>query len=65
MFTKQDYREYFTDLKKAEEKMIQCLNEILPEISDVNVVKTLNRIYDDEIRHLNLEKELFAILDGQ
>lgn len=65
MFTKQDYIEYFTDLEKAEGKMIKCLNDILPEISDADVLKTLNSIRSDELRHLNLEKELFAILDGQ
>jgi len=65
MFTEQDYREYFADLEKAEKKMIQCLDDILPEISDTDILKTLNSIRSDELRHLNLEKELFAILDKQ
>ncbi|MDD5064102.1 MAG: hypothetical protein PHQ35_05000 [Phycisphaerae bacterium] len=64
MFTEQDYRGYFTDLEKAEESMIQCLDEILSEISDADVLKTLKGIRSDEFRHLGLEKELFAILDG-
>ena len=65
MFTEQDYREYFADLKKAEGKMIQCLDNILPDITDAELLKTLNGIHNDELRHLNLEKELFAILGGQ
>ncbi|MBN1787661.1 MAG: hypothetical protein JW806_04635 [Sedimentisphaerales bacterium] len=63
MFTEQDYREYFTDLQNAERKMIECIDKILPEISDADVIKTLNTIHSDEFRHLNLEAELFAMLD--
>jgi demethoxyubiquinone hydroxylase (CLK1/Coq7/Cat5 family) len=62
MFTEQDYREYFADLEKAEGKMIKCLDDILPDITDAELLKTLNSIRSDELRHLNLEKELFAIL---
>ncbi|MFA6186782.1 MAG: hypothetical protein WC770_06185 [Phycisphaerae bacterium] len=65
MFTEQDYREYFADLEKAEGKMIKCLDEILSDISDADVAKTLNSIHNDEFRHLNLEKELLAILNVQ
>lgn len=63
MFTEQDYRGYFTDLQKAERNMICCLDKILPEVSDADVLKVLSIIRRDEFRHLEMEKGLFAILD--
>jgi hypothetical protein len=63
MFTEQDYRDYFTTLQNAERQMIECSEKILSEISDSDIKDRLNNIHNDELRHLTLEKELFAILD--
>ena len=63
MFTEQDYRDYFAALQNAERQMIKSLNEILLELSDVEVKKILNNVRNDEFRHLKLEDELFAVLE--
>jgi len=43
--------------------MIKCAYKILSEVSDADVRNALNNLRNDELRHLGLVKELFAILE--
>ena len=62
MFTEIDYENYFNAIQKLEEKMLHCVADIISKISDVELLKILNRIREDEIAHLHLVDELFAEL---
>jgi hypothetical protein len=63
MFTETDYRMYFTAIRDADRKMAERLNRMIPNISEPEIVNELTHIRNQELSHLKLEEELFAILD--
>ena len=62
MFTEIDYENYFNAIQQLEEKMLHCVEKIISNISNAELLKILNRIREDEIAHLQLVDELFALL---
>ena len=62
MFTKQDYKSYFTQARNVEIKMIGMLEDILSDVSDQKVTKVLRMILKDEFRHKTLAEEVIQSL---
>lgn len=65
MFTEKDYRDYFTIIQETEKKMLSSVDKIISAISDPAIQRILIDIHNVELRHLQLEDELFTILEEQ
>lgn len=65
MFTEQDYQSYFVAIQETEKKMISNIDFILSGISNPRIRNILIGIRNVEFKHLQLEDELFAILEEQ
>lgn len=53
----------FLEVKGIEEAMLARYEEILSEITDPSMKKSLNEIISDEKRHLKNAKEMIRILE--
>ncbi|MBW8001877.1 MAG: hypothetical protein FVQ80_07615 [Planctomycetes bacterium] len=62
MFTEIDYENYFNAIQQIEEKMLHDVEKIISQTSDAELLEILNGIREDEIVHLHLVDELFALL---
>ena len=62
MFTKQDYKKYFTQAMDVEIKMIGMLEDILSDVSDQKTAKVLRMILKDEFRHKILAEEIIQFI---
>lgn len=65
MFTEKDYRDYFTTIQETEKKMLSGVDKIISAISDSAIQRVLIDIRNVELKHLQLEDELFSIIEEQ
>ena len=54
MYTKVEYLQYIGSMKEAEMSMIEQLKHVLSLVKDPEVIKVLNQIFSEEIRHNQL-----------
>ena len=59
MFTKEDYRQYFEEIALTERAMVYQLEDVINSIEDTDIIKPLETIGMDEIRHYGLMMQLF------
>lgn len=62
MFTKEDYQEYFSQIQKKENQMVEFVKNHLRDIKNDDIATGLKEILKDEIRHSEIAKELFEFL---
>lgn len=62
MFTKKDYKKYFTELYAVEKKMQKHGTELLKLIDNIEAQKLLKTLIDDEIRHAKLVKDMLKLI---
>lgn len=60
MFTKEDYIRYFEDLSHVERKMIYMVNGAIAQLSDPQVINSLNRVAADEAKHYSYILDLLS-----
>lgn len=64
MFTKEDYENYFEQLARVERKMTYGVYDLGREIHDPSIVRILQKVGDDEVRHYGyILKMLRAVAD--
>ena len=63
MFTKNEYKQYFTAIQNADKKMVKHLSEIISKISDPEIIKRLDAIKKQEQYHLTLSDELLTLVE--
>jgi len=62
MFTKEDYKEYFTTIEEKEKGMVVYLEKIKGVIEDRAVIERIDLVLKDEIMHVKLARKLFEYL---
>lgn len=63
MFTKHDYKQYFSAIQNADRNMVKHLNNVLSKVSEPQIIQKLTHIRDQEMYHLQLSDELFSLLE--
>ena len=63
MFIKTDYENYFSVIQESEKQMLDNLTMIIDKISDMEVLKELIKIREDEARHAILADKLFELIE--
>lgn len=61
MFTKEDFREYLTQIGDMEESMLKLYGSILRDLEDEKLRHTFERLTNDERRHVETLKQLERI----
>ena len=64
MFSKQDYINYFNEIKKIENKMLENTIELKTIIKDDHIQKILDKIYNDEQNHIGLVEEIIKYISN-
>ena len=62
MFTREDFQNYFEEIKKKEEEMVQLQTKLIAEIKDEKIKEELNIILKDELRHERIIDEIEEII---
>lgn len=65
MFTKADYQDYFAQLARIERKMIYNTYDLSLELKDPLLVRTLQKIGDDEVRHYGYVRKMLQELGAK
>ena len=70
MFTKQDYINYFNEIKKIENKLLENIIELKTLIKDNlikdnNIQEIMDKIYNDEQNHIELEEEIIKYIPNK
>lgn len=63
MFTKKEYIEYFKELQVVEKKMIDYVNELKKMIEYEDMIILLDRILEDENKHILWESSIIDFID--
>lgn len=64
MFTKNEYRQYFTAIRNADLNMVKHINNITSKISESKIIiEKLETIKKQEEYHLQLSDELFKLVE--
>lgn len=62
MFTREDFEDYFEEIKKKEQQMINMQRELISNIKDPAVKADLTQIMEDELRHEKIVEEIEDII---
>ena len=62
MFTKEDYREYFSSIREKEAAMVDFMKKAVSSVDDKDIAKVLRDILEDETYHVGLADELLNYL---
>jgi uncharacterized ferritin-like protein (DUF455 family) len=62
MFTREDYKEYFSTIESKEKYMVTNLEKIKGIIGDRAVIEVIDLVLKDEIMHVKLANKLFEYL---
>lgn len=54
MFSKDDFLDFFDQISELENKMVYHAEELSSYIQDPELLKLVNQIKDDELRHLKI-----------
>ncbi len=62
MFTDADYEKYFDQIGRVERKMIYGVYDLAEEIKDPAILRSLQKIGDDEVRHYGYELKMLKAI---
>jgi len=63
MFTREDYREYFSAILEKEKGMISGITDIKSSIGDQDTFRVLDLIINDEVKHYSYTAGLLEMLN--
>ncbi len=62
MFSNEDFKNYFQEIKDIEEYMVKIDEELIKENPPTKVLKILEHIKKDEIKHKKMATEILKML---
>lgn len=62
MFSKNDFVEYFEQVKQIEHQMIHSFDRLAKSVSDPYLIKTFRALYQDEINHSNYVNNIIKMI---
>lgn len=62
MFTREDFADYFEEIKKKEHQMINMQKELIAEVKDATIKADLTQIMEDELKHEHIIDEIENII---
>jgi len=64
MFSKEDFMKYFDQISDIEKKMLDNVDELLSLLTTESAVETLEKIRNDEIKHIRIVKKISKLVEN-